>query len=176
MKTTLDQVRLPRPGTYQLDPTASSVTFATKHLFGLGKVEGSFELTSATLEVADTPERSNAHAVVDASSFASGSSMRDKQVHSKKFLAATEHPQIAFTSTGVHRVQDSWVVDGLLTVRGRSEPVHLTVLECLPDQDTLTLVATTRVDRYAFGIRASRGMAGRHLDITLRLTARPQHH
>jgi hypothetical protein len=34
------------------------------------------------------------------------------------------------------------------------------------------VVATVRVDRYAYGIRASRGMAGRRLDVTLHLTAR----
>ena len=157
-----------------MDPTASSVTFATEHLSGLGDVTGSFGLRSGTSEVGDTPEGSSARAVAQASSFASGSKLRDKQVRSKKFLDTAEHRQITFTSTRIHRVEDSWVVEGLLTVRGRTETVALTLLESVPGPGGLALVATARIDRYAFGIRASRGMAGRQLDITLRLSAQPQ--
>jgi polyisoprenoid-binding protein YceI len=174
MSATLGTVRLPRAGTWEVDPVASTITFNTRHLFGLGKVTGSFPLASASLELGLAPERCSAHAVVNASGFTSGSAMRDKQVRSKKFLDADANPQITFTSTGVHVVDGEWAVDGVLTVRGISEPVRLTVREWTPGEDELGLLATTRVDRHAYGIRAARGMAGRRLEITLDLKARPQ--
>lgn len=34
--------------------------------------------------------------------------------------------------------------------------------------------ATARIDRYAFGVTAAKGMAGRHLDIELTAIAEPQ--
>jgi len=172
MTTTLDTVRLPAAGTWTVDPAASTIAFATRHLFGLGKVAGTFPLASAKLEIGPSPERSGARAVVYATGFSSGSAVRDKQVLSRKFLDAQAHPRITFSSTRVHLADGDWVVDGVLTVRGISEPVRLTVQEWQAGEDELTLVATTRVDRYAYGIRASRGMAGRRLDLTLHLTAR----
>jgi len=33
--------------------------------------------------------------------------------------------------------------------------------------------ATARIDRYAFNVTAAKGMAARHLDITLSVTAQP---
>jgi polyisoprenoid-binding protein YceI len=174
MMTTLPNVQLPTAGTYRLDPTKSEITFEAKHLFGLGTVRGSFELDSATLQIAAPVEGSSAKATVDAASYASGSDMRDKQVRGKKFLNAAAFPTIAFVSTGLRQVDGGWALDGQLTVRDRSEPIALAIVESATINDTLTLVATTRIDRHAFGIKASRGMAGRYLDLTLRLTARAE--
>jgi polyisoprenoid-binding protein YceI len=171
MTTTGQKVHVPQAGTYRLDPGMSSITFQTRHLFGLGKVAGTFQLASATIQVGSPLEASKVDATVDAASYSSGSAMRDKQVRSKKFLAAEEFPEITFSSTDLRRVDSGWVLEGLLTVRGRSAPLSLTIEESLPQEHSLTLVATTRVDRYAYGIRAARGMAARHLDITLRLAA-----
>jgi polyisoprenoid-binding protein YceI len=172
MSTTLQKVQIPTAGTYHLDPATSEITFEAKHLFGLGTVRGSFEFESATVEVASPVERSSAKATVNAASYASGSKARDKQVRGKKFLNAAAFPAITFSSTGLRRVDGSWVLDGQLTVRGHSEPIALAIVESATANDTLTLVATTRIDRYAFGIKASRGMAGRYLDMALRLIAR----
>ena len=47
------RTELPTPGTYILDPTRSSLTFTTKHLFGLGTVRGSFTVGSAEIQVAE---------------------------------------------------------------------------------------------------------------------------
>jgi polyisoprenoid-binding protein YceI len=171
MTTTQHKVQAPRTGTYRIDPAQSEITFEAKHLFGLGTVRGSFRLESASVQIQHRPERSSAEAVVDATSFASGSGLRDKQVRGKRFLHTAEFPRITFASTRLRHAGDNWVVEGLLTVRGQSRTISLTVVDPQPGTDTLTLVATTRIDRYAFGIKASRGMAGRHLDLSLLLIA-----
>jgi polyisoprenoid-binding protein YceI len=38
----------PQPGHYDIDPSRSRVTFATRHLFGLGRVQGSFVVLGGT--------------------------------------------------------------------------------------------------------------------------------
>jgi polyisoprenoid-binding protein YceI len=40
MSTTSAAVQAPPAGRYAIDPAGSSVTFVTKHMFGLGKVRG----------------------------------------------------------------------------------------------------------------------------------------
>jgi polyisoprenoid-binding protein YceI len=175
MNTAVQPVQIPTAGTYHVDPAKSEITFEAKHLFGLGTVRGSFELDSATLEIAAPVAQSSAKATVSAASHASGSTMRDKQVRGKRFLHAAAFPTITFVSTELRQVDGAWVLEGTLTVRGHSEPVSLAIVESTAANDSLTLVATTRIDRYAFGIKASRGMAGRHLDMTLRLVARAEH-
>ena len=172
---TLQTIQTPQAGTYRIDPKQSEITFEAKHLFGAGTVRGSFALDAATIQIESPVERSSATATVDATSYASGSNLRDKQVKGKKFLHTDAHPTISFASTGVHQVDGVWMLDGKLTVRGKTAPISLAIVESVPTADGLTLVATTRVDRYAFGIKASRGMAGRHLDMTLRLTAHAEH-
>jgi polyisoprenoid-binding protein YceI len=174
MSTALSTGRLPRAGTWEVDPATSTIAFATRHLFGMGKVTGTFPLESANLQIRVAPEHCSARAVVHAAGFASGSAIRDKQVRSKKFLDADTHPRITFTSTRIHSLDGTWVVDGVLTVRGIGEPVQLTVQEWTPGADELSLVATTSVDRYAYGIRSARGMAGRRLEMTLHLKALPR--
>jgi polyisoprenoid-binding protein YceI len=171
MNTAVQTVQIPNAGTYRVDPAESEITFEAKHLFGLGTVRGSFDLESATLDITSPVEQSSAKATVSAASYASGSRLRDNQVRGKRFLNATAFPTITFSSTGLRQVDGAWVLQGRLTVRGHSEPVTLAITESTVANDNLALVATTRIDRYAFDIKASRGMAGRHLDLTLRLVA-----
>ena len=46
-------VQIPAAGIYQLDPAASTVTFATRHMFGLAPVKGTFRLVSGQITIAD---------------------------------------------------------------------------------------------------------------------------
>ena len=46
-------VQIPAAGIYQLDPAASTVTFATRHIFGLAPVKGTFRLVSGQITIAD---------------------------------------------------------------------------------------------------------------------------
>jgi polyisoprenoid-binding protein YceI len=68
--TSAAAVQIPAAGTYQLDPAASTVRFATRHLFGLGTVKGTFRLISGQVTIADPVTSSTASAVIDAASFA----------------------------------------------------------------------------------------------------------
>jgi polyisoprenoid-binding protein YceI len=66
-------VQIPAADTYRLDPAASSITFATRHMFGLAGVHGSFRLISGEITITVPLTSSTASAVIDATSFHTGS-------------------------------------------------------------------------------------------------------
>lgn len=165
-------VTIPAAGVYVLDPVSSSLTFQTRHMFGLGGVTGTFGIRSGEITVTDPVGTSSVHAVIDAGSFTTGAAPRDDKVRSAKFLDTANHPDISFRSTGLREVGDSWVLSGTLTVRGDTSPAELTVTGADTQDDVLTLSATTRIDRYAHGVTGMKGMAGRHLDLTFLVHAR----
>lgn len=163
-------VQIPAAGTYRLDPEASSITFDTRHMFGLAGVTGSFRLVSGEITITDPVISSTASAVIDAASFDTGGAARDKDIKSANFLHVNVHPQIAFTSTQLARDGASWLLRGQLTVRGTSAPAELVVTEARTDEDGLLVKGATRIDRYAHGLTKKKGLAGRFLE--LRITAR----
>ncbi|GLY32454.1 YceI family protein [Kineosporia sp. NBRC 101731] len=169
--TTSSQVQLPTVGTYVLDTDRSAIRFSTRHMFGLQKVEGTFALVSGTVTIADPLTASSAQAVASTESFASGQDLRDQHVKAEKFLHAAEHPTISFTSTEVVETPAGWLLRGQLTVRAVTAPIEWTVTESTITAGSFTAVCTASVDRYAFGIDASKGMAGRHLKLELTATA-----
>jgi polyisoprenoid-binding protein YceI len=160
-------IQIPAAGTYRLDPQASSITFSTRHMFGLAGVTGSFRLLSGEITIADPVTSSTASAVIDAASFQSGHAVRDKDIKSANFLHAGEHPEITFTSTDVARDDGRWLVRGQIAVRGTSAPTELVITEARADENGLSVKATTRIDRYAHGLVKKKGMAGRYLDLTI---------
>lgn len=99
--------------------------------------------------------------------------MRDLQVRSRMFLHARKHPVLTFESTATIPTRDGWVVRGLLTAKGRTAPVELTVLSIGTDEQRLAIEAEGRVDRYARGDTLMKGMAARHLDLHLAVVAVP---
>lgn len=160
-------VQIPAAGTYRLDPQASSISFATRHMFGLAGVTGSFRLISGEITIADPVTSSTASAVIDAASFHTGGAARDNDVKSANFLHAGEHPQITFTSTQLAHDGDRWLLRGQITARGNSAPAELVITEARTDNDGLLINAATRVDRYAHGLTKKKGLAGRYLDLTI---------
>jgi polyisoprenoid-binding protein YceI len=160
-------VQIPAAGTYRLDPETSSISFATRHMFGLGGVTGSFWLISGEITITDPVTSSTVSAVIDAASFHTGSAARDKDVKSVNFLHAEQHPQITFTSTQLARDGDRWLLQAQITVRGNSAPAELVITEARADEDGLVVKATTRVDRYAHGLTKKKGLAGRYLDLNI---------
>jgi polyisoprenoid-binding protein YceI len=166
-------VSIPPAGTYKVDAAASSVTFATRHMFGLGAVTGSFKLLSGEITIADPVTSSTATAVIDAASFATGSAARDKDVKSANFLHVQDHPVITFRSTELEESGEGWVLRGQITARGHAARADVTLSEVRTDTNGLTIRATCRVDRYAHGITKKKGMAGRYLDLEITARAMP---
>ena len=164
-------VAVPATGTYDIDPTRSTITFTTRHLFGLAPVRGSFRLRAGTIRIAEQLAESTARAWIDADSFHTTVAARDRAVRSATYLDTTNHPDIQFAATGLTRDEDGWALTGTLTVRGRTRPLAVRVLSVAPAGADLRVRAQARVDRYEFGITAGRGMTGRRLTLTLDVLA-----
>ena len=82
-----------------------------------------------------------------------------------------QYPTIVFAGNEVTFTDGAWVLHGMLTVRGMPSPVQVTVGSFHVEGAALTVQAAARVDRYAFGVNHSQGMAGRYLNLDLHLVA-----
>ena len=159
----------PRPGRYEIDTGCSAVTFRTRHLFGLAPVRGSFAIRAATIDVAEPVTDTSIYAEIDTASFRTGNGQRDVTVQSARLLDAVRYPVITFISedTGISEGTGGPVLPGMLTVRGITRPVTLSVEQSAMTPGSFTVRATTRIDRAEFGVTAYRGLAGRYLDMTV---------
>lgn len=155
----------PPVGRYEIDTSRSTVRFRTRHLFGLAPVRGTFAIRGGTIEVAEPPTGSTAHAEIDAASFRTGNPARDKTVRSARFLGASRYPVMTFVS---ERLTPP-TVPGTLTVRGVTRPVALSIEHLEVEPGSFTARAAVRIDRTEFGVTASPGMAGRRLDLTVEI-------
>ena len=162
---------VPSRGTYTVDPERSQITFTTGHTLGLGKVSGSFKIRAGELVIADHLTASTVRAEAISGSFTTGSPRRDAEIRSRRFLDADRHPAIAFRSGRVVEDGGAWIVHGILTARGNDAPLALMVTAAAVDDDALDLQATGRVDRYAHGVTALKGLVGRWLWLTVTVHA-----
>jgi polyisoprenoid-binding protein YceI len=153
----------PRLGRYEIDTSSSTVTFRTRHLFGLGPVRGAFGISAGTIDVAEPLAESGISAQIETASFRTGNDQRDGAVRSARFLDAGQYPVMSFISQGL----DGPALAGALTVRDVTRPVSLSVELSAVSPRSFTARATTRIDRTEFGVTAARGLAGRYLDVTL---------
>ncbi|MFD9891195.1 YceI family protein [Amycolatopsis sp. NPDC059027] len=169
--STKDSVEIPAEGTYRIDPERSAISFGTRHIFGLFAAHGMFSLHEGFIRVADPVTESSAWAKIPAMSFDTGNPARDRTVRSGQYLDAGKYPDITFASTRLARTEEGWVLHGSLTVRGKSSGLELRVESARTADSRLTLRATSRVDRYAFGVTKMKGMTGRYLTFRLDLTA-----
>src|SRR5882757_6721455 len=100
----------PASGVYTVDPSRSTITFTTKHMFGLGTVAGAFAVRTAQITVKG--EDATVEAVIDAASVKTDQQRRDDHVRGKSFLHTDEHPTMDFVSDSVRRTDDGWLVGG----------------------------------------------------------------
>jgi len=156
----------PRLGPYTIDTSRSSITFKTRHIFGLLPVHGTFEIRAGTIEVAEPLSESSMRVEVEAASFSTGNDHRDDEIRSAKFLDTDRYLLITFVSDHV----DATAVSGTLTACGVARPVSLSIVRSEVFAETFTVHATTRIDRTDFGVTAVPSMAGRVLDLTLEAT------
>ena len=154
---------VPTAGTYQFQPAETQIQFTTRHLYGFGRVSGSFDLVGGEIVVADPPSSSKVVFSVGSASFSTGDARRDKHVRSPTFLDSEAHPLITFVSDSVTQTERAWDAHGHLTVQGATQP--LTVKgQIATAGEELTIHATAAVDRYHHGVARLKGMAARWLN------------
>src|SRR6266545_5865901 len=152
------------PGTYKLDPGHSDVAFTVRHMM-VSKIRGHFTKVDADIVLAPNPLDSSAAATIDPNSIDTNNPTRDDDLRSSNFFEVDKYPMIDYRSTGVHRTEDGFDLDGELTIHGVTRPVTLAL-----DVNGFTkdpyggtragFSATGEIDRKDFGITTNIPMDG----------------
>jgi polyisoprenoid-binding protein YceI len=114
------------PGTWAIDHSHSSVEFVIRHL-GVSRVRGRFNAFDAQLHVGSDLSSSRLDATVDLASVDTNNVDRDAHLRSTDFFAVDTHPTMHFASTRMTQHGDHYVVEGDLTLNGRTKPIALAV-------------------------------------------------
>ena len=169
------QLGVPAPGRYRIDPEHSTVTIRTRHLFGLGPVRATLALRDGRIQVGVPPAASTVQARFAASTFRSRNPARDAAVLSPRLLDAEAYPSLSFTSTelvqAAGQAEGQWSLRGELEVRGVTRLVEARISAVEADSATLRASAQVSIDRYDFGITSYRGLAARSLTVDLNVIA-----
>jgi polyisoprenoid-binding protein YceI len=163
-------IEIPLAGDYRIDLSRSAVRFTTRHMFGLGRVRGTFQLREGHIHIADPLLGSSARATIAAASIDTRNSARDATVRSQ-YLETEDFPDIAFVSTQLEEDGPEWVLRGRLMVHGQTRPIDITIQQVRQEGHQVHVTAACTVDRYEFGITKMKGATGRRLAMTLDIWA-----
>ncbi|MEE2038560.1 YceI family protein [Nocardiopsis sp. CT-R113] len=153
-----------KPGTWTIDPTHSVIGFSVRHMM-VSKVRGRFEKFEATLTVPEDATLASVEATIDASSINTDNGDRDNHIRSADFFHVEEHPQFAFRSTGIEAKGEDFALKGELTIKGKTNPVELTLEFNGSTLDPYGLTragftASTQISRKDFGVDIEMPMDG----------------
>lgn len=164
---------VPQVGDYHVDPSHSTISFTTRHMFGLAAVRGTFDLREGHIYVAENPADSSARAVIATSSIQTGNTTRDDMVRSAAYLDAEHYPDITFVATKLAEIEGHQELRGSLKAHGQARPLNIQIESLHVTNHKMIISATATVDRYAFGVTKMKGMAARYLKLQLDITATP---
>ena len=148
------QTRLP-VGTWTLDPTHSSASFAVKHMV-VATFRGRFEQIDATLTVGEDGT-GQLTGTVDAGSIVVKDENLQAHLGSPDFFDTERYPQLRFTSSSLRRDGEELVLDGELTIKDQTHPIEArgTITdphETLGGVVKIGVTLETVIDRTAFGL------------------------
>ena len=142
-------------GTWKVDPTHSSATFAVKHM-AVGTFRGGFENLDAALIVSD-----DGAATLQGTVRADSITVKDENLRahlgSPDFFDTERHPELSFRSDSLQATDDGLLVEGELTIKGNTHPLqaHGSVSGPsvgLDGSQRLGLTLETTVDRTLYGL------------------------
>jgi polyisoprenoid-binding protein YceI len=149
--------RLP-VGTWKLDPTHSSASFAVKHM-GVATFRGRFEHFDAGFTVS---EDGTAELVgtVRADSIVVKDENLQAHLGSPDFFDTERYPELRFVATSLRRDGEELIADGELTIKDQTHPVEArgTITdpaETLGGAVKIGITLETIIDRTQFGLNWS---------------------
>ncbi len=158
-------------GDYRLDPELSSVKIRIKGNWGLHTVKATFKLGQGALTVDDSGTLLNVSAEIDASSFYSRNSRRDKHVKSADFLDVTRYPTISFAGEDLRADGGELVLTGNVTIHGITERVDVRLGNVAMTDGLARLEATAGLDRTRFGVTHMPKRIGKDVSLTFEVSA-----
>jgi polyisoprenoid-binding protein YceI len=143
-------------GTWKADPVHSEIAFSVRHLM-ISKVRGRFTGYDVSIVTSEDPLASSVTATIDLGSVDTGNEQRDNHLRSADFLEVEKYPTMTYRSTAMRRADDSWIVDGELTLHGvtRHVPLAVDMNGFGPDPwggQRAGFSATAQINRRDFGI------------------------
>lgn len=153
--TTLESTTGLPVGTWRLDPTHSTVSFAVKHMV-VATFRARFEQFDASLTV--DQDDAQLLGIVQAGSLRVKDENFQAHLGSPDFFDLERHPEIRFVSTDIRRNGDELVVDGELTIKDQTHRVEARGVVSGPavtlgDVTKLGIALETVVDRTQFGLK-----------------------
>jgi len=161
--------------TWQIDPNHANAQFFVKHL-GISTVQGEFTKVTGTVTVDNSDiTKSTVDVTIPADTVYTRVAMRDNDLKSQHFLDVAEYPNITFKSTSISKTgDDTYDVNGDLTIRGVTKPVTLKVSDLSKPIDVKMMggwrqgaSATLTINRQDFGVSADPGMVGNDIRILI---------
>jgi|tagenome__1003787_1003787.scaffolds.fasta_scaffold20953899_2 polyisoprenoid-binding protein YceI len=143
-------------GTWNVDPSHSSVEFQVKHM-GLATVKGFFNEFEGKLEVAEDGTIS-ASGTVDAASLSTRSEQRDEHLRSADFFDVEKYPKLSFESKSIEQLdEETYRITGDLTIHGTTREVVFEGVTQGVDQDPwgntrVGLEVVGQIERSDFGL------------------------
>ena len=142
-------------GSWSLDPSRSQVRLKTRHTWGLLPLTGVFHQVTGNGTVSPSGDVAGT-VTVAAGSIDTKNKKRDEHLRSADFFDVTSHPDFTFTAERVRPAGDGVMVDGRLSVRGRTRPVTFDGQISHFDGDEVWLDGQLRVNRADFGLTWNR--------------------
>jgi len=158
-------------GTWNVDPTHSSVEFRVKHL-GIATVRGAFRDFAGTLQIADDLASSKLSGTVSATSVDTTEPGRDDHLRSADFFDVENHPEITFESTSIEALDDAnYEVTGNLTLHGVTRPITLHAEVTGTEQDPwgyerVGLEAGGELSRGDFGMKFNQALGSGNMMVS----------
>ena len=112
---------------YAFDPSHSYITWHVSH-FGYSQLSGKFFVTGTISLDENNPNESRVNAIIDTSHVNTGIPKLDSILEGPDFFDSANYPKATFVSRRVIVVNNTHAkIDGILTIRGISKPVTLSV-------------------------------------------------
>jgi polyisoprenoid-binding protein YceI len=146
--------RLP-VGSWKLDPTHSSASFAVKHM-GVATFRGHFEQFDASLTVSDDGA-AELVGTVRADSIVVKDENLQAHLSAPDFFDSERYPELRFVSRSLRRQGEELIVDGELTIKDKTHAVEArgTITdpaETLGGAVKIGVTLETIIDRTRFGL------------------------
>lgn len=146
------------PETYSIDPTHTAPHFEYNHM-GYSVQSHRFDNTTGTIVIDRAAKTGSVDVTIDAKSVNTGFPVFNGHLQGEDFFDTAKYPTITFKSTQVKFDGDTPVaVDGVLTMKGISKPVTLTVTgyHAAPNpmmkKDEIGANATAKIKRTDFNM------------------------
>ena len=111
-------------GTYNVDPSHSSVGFEVKHM-GIATVRGAFRRFAGTVDA--TGQAPVLKGTVEVASIDTGDEQRDAHLKAADFFDVEQHPEISFHTTALQATDNGRIrLAGEITMKGITKPLELT--------------------------------------------------